>query len=155
MSCLQALKAAAGPECPPWGGDCLCLPSRREGAGGGWRGPERRGPLCLRSGRPATSWLSDSASSSFGARAESPRIPRSVGSGCLKGPGTQTTAVVRGFRWNQPDEEMQRVRIPREVVRLRGSPGECAGATVGVGRCSLAEQGSRAGSGGSRMTPLF
>lgn len=151
-SCLQVLKAAAGPECPPWGWGRLCGPSRREGAGGGPGGEDR---FVSGSGHRATSWLSDSASSSFGARAESPRIPRSVGSGCLKGPRTEITPVVRGFCWNQLDEEMQRVRIPRGLLRLRGSPGVSAGAAMGVGRCGLAEQASRAGSGGSRVIPLF
>lgn len=116
---------------------------------------EERTALSPAPGRRATSWLSDSASSSFGARAESPRIPRSVGSGCLKGPRTEITPVVRGFCWNQLNEEMQRVRIPRGLLRLRGSPGVSAGAAMGVGGCGLAEQASRAGSGGSRVIPLF
>lgn len=103
----------------------------------------------------AISWLSDSASSFFGARAESPRIPHSVGSGCLKGPRTEITRVVRGFHQSQLDEGMQRVRICQNLPRLRESPGLSAGGEMSVGCCGFTEQASRAGSVGLSVIPLF
>lgn len=74
----------------------------------------------------------------------------------LKEPGTETAGVVvRGFRQNQLDEGTQRVRVSRDLLRLRGSPASSTGGEMSVGPRGSAEQGSKAGSEGSGVIPLF
>ena len=73
---------------------------RREGASGGPR--EQLSLLPAARGLRATSWLSHRASSFSGAKAESPRIPHSAGSGCLKRPRTEIKGVVLPLPGSQP-----------------------------------------------------
>lgn len=80
---------------------------KREGASGGPR--EQLSLLPAAHRLRATSWLSHRASSFSGAKAESPRIPHSAGSGCLKRPRTEIKGGVLPLHGSQPCREARGV----------------------------------------------
>lgn len=70
------------------------------------------------------------------ARAESPRIPHSAGSGCLKRPRTVIMAVLRGSGWSQLEEVYQ------SLLRDEESPGLAAGEEMSGGSLDCAKRHS-------------
>ena len=106
--CSQPLNVHSG----SMAGTAICLSNPREGASEGSR--ERLCLLAAARGLAAISWLSHGASSFSGARAESPQIPHSVGSGCLKRPRLEEqerSGVSLESGWMREGKGSESVRI--------------------------------------------